>query len=66
MAQISHIHKNYYFLSIIGTFLDQPLIYKFHGSNMWGMYFCIFASCEPLIRINITGTKIHDTIKYMV
>ena len=32
-------------------FLDQPLLpYKFHGSDMSGMYFLIFASCEPLIR----------------
>ena len=31
------------------NFLDQPLLpYKFHGSEMWGMYFFIFASCELL------------------
>ena len=30
-------------------FFDQPLFhYKFHGSDMWGMYFFIFATCEPL------------------
>ena len=32
-------------------FLDQPLLpYKFHSSDMWGMYFFIFASCEPFIQ----------------
>ena len=31
------------------NFLDQQLLpYKFHGSDMCGMYFFIFASCEPL------------------
>ena len=30
-------------------FLDQSLLsYKFHGSDMWGIYFFIFASCELL------------------
>ena len=31
------------------NFLDQLLLpYKFQGSDMWGMYFFISASCEPL------------------
>ena len=31
------------------NFLDQLFLpYKFHGSDMWGVYFFIFASCEPL------------------
>ena len=46
-----------YFLSIIGTFLDQPLLpYKFHGSDMPGMYFFIFANCEPLIMLIVGPT----------
>ena len=38
-----------YFFKYNWNFLDQPLLpYKFHGSDMWGMYFFIFANCEPL------------------
>ena len=49
LPQISHIHKNHNFLKYNWNFLDQQLLpYKFHGSGMWGMYFFIFASCEPL------------------
>ena len=43
LPQISHIHKNNW------NFLNQPLLpYNLHGSDMWVMYFFIFASCEPL------------------
>ena len=49
LPQISHIHKNRNFLKYNWDFLHQPLLpYKFHGSDMWGMYFFIFASCELL------------------
>ena len=31
------------------NFLDQPLfLYEFNGKDMSGIYFFIFASCEPL------------------
>ena len=46
LTQIAHIHKNNIFSSIIGA--QQLLPYKVHGSDMCGMYFFIFASCEPL------------------
>ena len=33
------------------NFLDQLFLpYKFHGKDMWGMYFFIFARCEPLMK----------------
>ena len=39
------------------NFLDQPLLpYKFHGRDMWGMYFFIVASCEPL-KANKSNSK---------
>ena len=47
LPQIAHTHKNCSFKSIIRLFLDQLLLpYKFYGSDMLGMYFLIFASCE--------------------
>ena len=65
LPQISHIHKNHNFVSIIGTFLDQPLLsYKFHGSDMWGMYFFIFAICEPLIGKNCIWSMISTLLKF--
>ena len=42
LPQIPHSHKNCNFKSIIGFF--RP----FYDSDMLGMYFFIFASCEPL------------------
>ena len=43
IAQISHIHKNRIFQSIIGTFWDQPLLpYKFHGKDIKGIWFFNF------------------------
>ena len=45
-------HKNCNF-KIIGYFLDQLLLpYKFYGGDMLGMFFFIFASCEPLMGHN--------------
>ena len=39
------------------NFLDQSLLlYKFHGSDMWGMYFS--ASCEPLTKTS-TNSPMH-------
>ena len=36
------------FLKYNWNFLDQPLFpYKFYGWDMRGIYFLIFASCEP-------------------
>ena len=33
--------------------IDQLLLsYKFHGRDIEGIYFLIFASCEPLMFIN--------------
>ena len=50
LPQIPHIHINRNFSSIFVTFLDQLLHpYKFHGSDMSGILFFIFASCEPSI-----------------
>ena len=59
LPQISHIHKNYNFLNIgpNWNFFDQPLPHKFHCSDMWGMYFFIFASCEPLTLTHKNLTK---------
>ena len=49
LPQISHIHINRNFFKYIYNFLDQLLHpYKFHGRDMWGILFFIFASCEPL------------------
>ena len=50
LPQISYIHKNHNFFKYNNwNFLDQPFHpYKFHGSDMRGMYFFVFASCEPL------------------
>ena len=54
LPQISHIHKNRNFLKYNWNFLNQPLLpYKFHGGDMTGIYFFIFASCEPLNTINL-------------
>ena len=36
LPQISHYSQSH------------NLPYEFHGSDIWGMYFFIFASCEPL------------------
>ena len=48
-----HINRN--FSSIFATLLDQLLHpYNFHGRDMWGILFFIFASCEPLILNDIT------------
>ena len=48
LPQISHIHKNHIFFKYNWNFLEQPLLpCKFHGSDMWGMNFFLFASCEP-------------------
>ena len=39
-----------YFLKYNWNFLDQQLLpYKFYGRDMSGMYFFVFASCEPLM-----------------
>ena len=49
LPQISHIHKIVIF-KYNWNFLDQLLVpYKFNGRDMLGMYFIIFASCEPLM-----------------
>ena len=41
------------FFKYICNFLDQLLhLYKFHGRDMWGILFFIFASCEPLTTHN--------------
>ena len=46
LPQISHIHKNHNFFKYNWNFLDQPFHpYKFHGSDMRGMYFFIFVGC---------------------
>ena len=29
------------------------LLYKFHSRDMLGIYFLIFASCEPLMLVNM-------------
>ena len=50
LPQISYIHNNRNFQSYNWNFLDQPILsYKFHGRDMEGIYFFIFASCEPLM-----------------
>ena len=47
LPQILLFHKNHNFYN--WKFIDHPLLpYKFHVSDMWGIYFFIFASCEPL------------------
>ena len=47
LSQISHIHKNRNCSN--WNFSDQLLLpYKFYGRDMSGIYFFIFASCEPL------------------
>ena len=52
LPQISHIHIIRNFSSIFANFLDQLLHpYKFHGRDMSGILFFIFASCEPLTKI---------------
>ena len=49
LSQIPHIHINYNFSKYIWNFLDQLFLpYKFHGRDMSGITFFIFASCEPL------------------
>ena len=38
-----------YFLKFICNFLDQLLLpYNFYGRDVSGIFFSIFASCEPL------------------
>ena len=50
LPQISYFHKYRNFSSIFCNFLDQLLHpYKFHGRDMSGILFFIFASCHPLI-----------------
>ena len=61
LPQISHFHKYRNFSSIFATFLEQLLHpYKFHGRDMSGILFFIFASCHPLtihyIKINLLGS----------
>ena len=54
LPQISHFHKYRNFSSICCNFLDQLLHpYKFHGRDMSGILFFIFASCHPLNHKNI-------------
>ena len=49
LPEIPHIHINRIFSSMFATFLDQLLYpYKFHGRDMSGILFFIFASCESL------------------
>ena len=44
----TYSHKSYFFKHVC-NFLDQLLHpYKFHGRDMSGILFFIFASCEPL------------------
>ena len=57
ISSFNEITPNFTFLQKAFFFyywnlLNQPpLPYKFHGSNMWGIHFFIFASCEPLSDI---------------
>ena len=49
LPQISHFHKCHNFFKYFCNFLDQLLHpYKFHGRDMSGILFFIFASCHPL------------------
>ena len=49
-----------YFLKYIWNLLDQLLLpYKFYGRDMYGMYFFIFASCEPLSSLIVKNRNIH-------
>ena len=46
------------FFKYICNFLDQLLHpYKFHGGDMLGILFFIFASCEPLRRAYASGSS---------
>ena len=43
--------QTFYFLKYDWKLTDQLLLpYKFNGSDVRGIYFFIFASCEPLIK----------------
>ena len=56
LPQIPHIHKNRNFSNIFAFFFNQLLHpYKFHGRDMSGIFFVIFASCEPLIPFCISS-----------
>ena len=49
LPQISHFHKYRNFFKYICNFLEQLLHpYKFHGRDISGILFFIFASCHPL------------------
>ena len=53
LPQISHFHKYRNFFKYICNFLEQLLHpYKFHGRDMSGILFFIFASCHPLTYID--------------
>ena len=43
--------------------MDQLLLpFKFHGMDMLGIYFYIFASCEPLTHtLGIESNKLNGT-----
>ena len=50
----TYLQKSY-FSKYNWNISNQPLLpYKFHGIDMWGMYFFIFAGCEPLSRPKAT------------
>ena len=67
LPQISHFHKNRNFLKYICNFLDQLLhAYKFHGRDMSGVLFFIFASCEPLTQLAIKYVDITINLKLLV
>ena len=61
LPQISHIHKNNIYFKYNWNFLDQLLLpYKFHGSDMWGMYFFIFASLWA-VNVSLIYMLSHST-----
>ena len=54
-AKLPKFHINCNFLKYIYNFLDQLLHpYKFHGRDMSGILFFIFASCELLIALGVS------------
>ena len=60
LPKISYIHKIIIF-KYNWYFLDQLLLsYILHGSDMWGMYFFISASCEPLML------SLYDNTLYVI
>ena len=76
IAKISNFHEiapnftysqKLWFFKYNWNFLDQLLLpYKFHGRDMWGMYFFIFASCEPLIILFSRKMPTHDDVMVLV